>query len=691
MLRKQGSGHMGQKSPHKKDRISTLEFSVAKLRSPMKRSMFELNKIAYENAKQNRKLNLDNEIDDDEELVLNENRILNEIIRLSKVDGTNPLHLEDEEEAQEDLKIQRRKRIEQRIAETDLGTDDEYIPEPKIEADNVREVLTVSDENLEKEISSPSRKRKLSITFRKDDEVLKDDHNEFIEFVEENTEDPPLKKPTISNTAIRINLKTDTTPSLKFESNEIKPSISPVNTPLSTPIKKESNNSAFSSPLRRTPRTRISTQLQAASIESSPRSPRSPRRSTRNLASSFNDFEKLKPKNFQSIKLMEVPDIDTNDDELLETDKNAKNRTLYHDGYEAYFEQSQTRPHISKNSMSSFPELTYEEFNEYNKELDLKMSKLQTNLSRLYEMQFAQWSFELKEGFNLMFYGFGSKRNLLIKFLRDYLLPEEKNAKCLVINGYNPEFSIRSLFRELWKICFNKVSPIRNELREICNLTHLEFMKHKYKSTKLFILINNIDGESFKNEDLQYILSQISKIQQISLLCTADNLNTPVLWDASTLSNFNFIWHHISNYQSYATELTFKDPLSLGKTDEIAGSRGAKYVLNSLTENAKSLYKHLILSQIEKIDNFIGDDVKLVENRGNIKGSMKCSIQLRDFYELCISEFIISNDISFRTILGEFSEHKMCTLSRDSTGVEMIYIGFSIDELEKLLDQELMD
>ncbi|KAG0682314.1 Origin recognition complex subunit 2 [Pichia californica] len=591
-----GSGHAGNKSPRKNRVIDALEFHTAKLRSPMKRSMAELNKIAYKNALKN-KTAVSEEFDD---ISLNEKSIIEEIIMLSQEDGFNTLELEEEDD-EEDL--------------TGL-------------------------ENL--------RKGK---------------HRS------------PKVRPQPESFSLNI-------PLLEHEQRE--GTISPKKDAIS--VKKEMPETPTDSPLRKSTRSKIPASDPFNTYES----PSRPKR-TRNLHSKFNSMTDIIPKNAKKIKLMELPEIDYADDDLLTTDPVAKQKSLYHDGFEAYFEQCQTRVRTSKSSMTSAPEISYEEFNKYNKILDLICTEPIKSLNKLYYFQFSQWLFELQEGFNLAFYGIGSKRNLLFKFLQEFVLPLQSNAKCVVINGYNTEFNLRMLMREIWKISFGKPLPLFRETRESCNLTHIEFMKAKNKNNKLYILLHNIDGDSLRNDDLQYMLSQLALISQISLICSLDNLNMPIFWDASVLSNFNFIWHNTSTFQSYFTEVSFKDPLSLGKTDQLVGSRGAKYVLSSLTGNAKNLYKTLILQQLEKIDTYIGDDVKLLDNRGNTKGSIKTCVSLREFYEICVAEFIISNDISFRTILGEFVEHKMCNLARDTSGTEVLFISFIVDEMEKLLDEELMD
>lgn len=636
-----GSGHGGSKSPRKKDRVQMLENYTVKLRSPMKRSMSELNKMAYENAlKKKPKV-----LADDDELEINELSVLENIIRLSGVEDSLSLKMEVEEEEE--------------VKEVEVEVEKEQQQQHKHHHYH-------KQQQQEKELK---------------EEKIQSDTVEAKSSREEEAPLSPLKS-TIQ-----------TMSPIKKELAEISPSTTPTLTPrhstLKTEIKAEllpENNHSINRKSRL--RTNLLEKLEDASAETTPTA--TPRRRRRNLHSTFNTMSDLIPQNYEHIKLMEVPKIEADNDDLLVKESALKNQVMYHDGYEAYFEQNHRKFRASKSSMTQAPDISYEEFNRYNKVLDLLCSGPILSLNQLYRFQFSQWLFELKENFNLMFYGIGSKRNLLTEFLRDFVLPYDTKAKCIVINGYNTEFTLRILLREIWRICFRKSMPTARELREACNIAHLEFMKPRNRNKKLYILMNNIDGQSMRNTDLQSMLSEIARIEQISFICSIDNLVTPVLWDASVLSNYNFIWHSISTFRSYTTEVSFQDPLKIGKTDELVGSRGAKYVLNSLTGNAKSLYKNLILQQLEQIDLMIGDDPKLIDNRGSTKGSIKCCIPLRDFYDLCVGEFIISNDISFRTILGEFVEHKMCTLTRDTSGMEVLYIAFTVDELEKLLDEDLL-
>ena len=63
----------------------------------------------------------------------------------------------------------------------------------------------------------------------------------------------------------------------------------------------------------------------------------------------------------------------------------------------------------------------------------------------LHQKEFAAWKAELLSGFSVLLTGFGSKYNLLGAFLRHAL----RGEKCLVVEGFNPAFSVIQLVNTL--------------------------------------------------------------------------------------------------------------------------------------------------------------------------------------------------------------------------------------------------
>ncbi|QPG75898.1 hypothetical protein FOA43_003284 [Brettanomyces nanus] len=411
----------------------------------------------------------------------------------------------------------------------------------------------------------------------------------------------------------------------------------------------------------------------------------SQKRRERRSTAKFQDLKIASP-----VKLMKIPDLDGKKDALLNEDVGGGVKSLFYDGYEGYFEQQKLKvKKLSAQSMTMAPQISYDQFHRYNKLMDLICENQLNNLNLYYRQQYTQWLFELEEGFSLMFYGVGSKRLLLLDFVRSFLLARlPKSTKCIVANGYNSELHPRTLLKTIWKIMFNKRPTTWHMVDSVGDLKN-EFNRY-VDEKRLVLVLNNIDGESLRQDKYHYILSELSSISQIYFVSSMDNMSTPLFWNSSMMSSFNFIWHNVSTYKPYTTEISFKDPLSIGKSSDFIGSKGAKYVLSSLTSNAKNLYKSLLIQQLEKIDSSLTSDQDM-ENRGPIKGNIKFPILFRDFYEFCVEEFITSNEISFRTVLHEFVEHRMCNLTRNTAGTEVLYIPFTVDEMEKILQEELLD
>ncbi|GMF98035.1 hypothetical protein B5S33_g3409 [[Candida] boidinii] len=432
------------------------------------------------------------------------------------------------------------------------------------------------------------------------------------------------------------------------------------------------------------------------------------------------------------VKLLSNPKILKSQDKLLisKTDE----RSVFYDGFEGYFEQHKAKSKkYSGSTMAKAPEIDYNTLYRNNRLFNLIAISERKSLINYYKNQYTQWLFELTQNYNLLFYGIGSKRKFLIDFIQNYIFSFKnlKKINTIVINGYNPDTNSKNVFKMIWKYLIGNRPAMPSQPHEMISLLKKKLQQkkintertnskkknpnndttelknsNKFDIPELIILFHNIDGQSFRNSRIQSTLSQIASLNEVWMISSIDNVNTPLLWNVSTLSDFKFCFHDITNYENYTSEISFKDPLGIGKSNKFVGSNGAKYVLSSLTNNARSLYRNLLYKQIECIDEWILDKPNgtgensninnkktngghLEINRNSMVGSIKLSFNLKDFYNSCLEEFIISNEISFRNVLGEFSEHKMCTISKDNTGTEMIFIPFSVDEMEKLLEDEL--
>lgn len=382
--------------------------------------------------------------------------------------------------------------------------------------------------------------------------------------------------------------------------------------------------------------------------------------------------------------------------------KLSDEKAFFLDGSEGYFEQHNTRVKSSVNSLSQLaPKLEYDEFIPFVKLGEQILGLERTKLNQLHKSLYHQWCFELSQGFNINFFGVGSKIDIMMDFIENYFpdwfedIFDEEFPAILVVNGYNPSTKLKQIVIDIAGALIPEILKRGSQVKFPKHISEavpflIDYItKHRQPPEKhitrpkIVIVIHNIDGESLRVEKLQNLLSQVCALPEVWLISSVDNFNVSLLWDLSRLKNYNFIWHDLTTYKPYNVELSFKDVLSMGKSKKFVGNKGARYVLSSLTNNARNLYKILLQMQAETMK--VAAVTKA--GRAGLKGNIKLAVSFKDLHNACLEKFVTSNEISFRTILGEFIEHKMCTLTKDEAGTEMLFVPFTFDEVEQLLKE----
>lgn len=394
------------------------------------------------------------------------------------------------------------------------------------------------------------------------------------------------------------------------------------------------------------------------------------------------------------------------------------------DTFEGYFDQRKpikrnVQRKRSKNSLSMAPEITREEFalisNTFS---NLFLKAKRDKLLQLQKKMFAQYWFELTQGFTLLFYGVGSKREFIEKYAIEYLSPKLKQIQmylndeedmdistsankkeftgipCIVVNGYNPTCSYRDVFKDITDIMFPEELSA-GETKFWTNHVVLriqkmiDFYATQPNDIKLILVVHNLDGPSVRKEQFQTMLSSLAIIRQIAIIASSDHIYAPMLWDSKKAQNYNFIFHDVSNYEPYVVESSFQDVMKMGKSDTRSGIEGVKYVLESLTTNSKKLFKLLVENQITKMES--GDVNGKSEGTSAKKSRPVFGLEFKALSTRCANEFIASNDISLRTMLKEFIDHKMISATKNSGGSELLWVPYNYSELQKLKSTILAD
>ncbi|GMM50872.1 origin recognition complex subunit 2 [Starmerella bacillaris] len=347
---------------------------------------------------------------------------------------------------------------------------------------------------------------------------------------------------------------------------------------------------------------------------------------------------------------------------------------LFTDGFEGYFDQHKQREKISTTPFARAPQLDNAEYVQLigNTNEIKGYSELQQYREKELKIFFNQWMLELEEGFSLLLFGVGSKMDIVSQFLDEW----QPDAPCIIVNGFNPA----SNFKDLLNLVVNTVvdKDVAEGWMKLPSERLILLLQHlKENPSPVVIIINSLDGIALRNIKTQSFLSRLAESPSVSMLATVDHINAPLLWPQEMLNRFNFVWHHTTTYKPYTTETSYTDILGLGQSRASVGVHAVKTVLESLTANAQSLYKLLVTLQYENmVNNGISDP--------NTMGIVTHGVELSQFYTLCVSKFVVSNEVNFKVMFTEFKEHKMVEVVRKD-GHEITFVPYSFDDLEQLL------
>ncbi|KAJ3568939.1 hypothetical protein NPX13_g6248 [Xylaria arbuscula] len=347
--------------------------------------------------------------------------------------------------------------------------------------------------------------------------------------------------------------------------------------------------------------------------------------------------------------------------------------------HELYF--AQNRPGAAKtsnNTLASLKLLTHEEYfsllHDYKEphEDDIDF------LDSIHVQSFPQWVFELSQGFSVCLYGYGSKRALLHRFAKHVYntISDHGNHRIVIVNGY-VRANMSSL-RDILSVISSAIDP-KHKLAAGGASVMMENLKSLLSShdVTITVVLNSIDAAPLRRPGFQPILAQLAAHPQIQFICSADTPDFTLLWDSSLRSSFSFVFHDCTTFCPFTTELEVVDDVHelLGrKARRVGGKEGVTYVLRSLTENAKNLYRLLV-----------GEVLVAMDDEGDFSNENP-GVEYRMIYNKAVEEFICSSEMAFRTLLKEFHDHQMITSRKDVLGTELLSVPFPKDELEGILE-----
>ncbi|KIR37288.1 origin recognition complex subunit 2 [Cryptococcus deuterogattii MMRL2647] len=308
--------------------------------------------------------------------------------------------------------------------------------------------------------------------------------------------------------------------------------------------------------------------------------------------------------------------------------------------------------------------------------------------------KFHQWEKELETGFNLLFYGFGSKRPTLNLFAQKCLA---KKGHVVVVNGFFPGLGIRDVLSEVED---RLEVPQNVSVPAYCS-TPLERAAHRIyayllppaaiqsssrknwptASAPLYLVIHNMDAQSLRTPRSIAILSLLASSPRIHIIASFDHVHTPIIFSTS-LSNspphsypdggwrgtpqkhrgFNWIHHSLTTYAPYDLELSYLRLSAQSLTPSGSGTggiseEGALQILKSVPVKAARLLKLTLTQQLSRLPSHPKWHVAYPAPSSGSGIAPPFAVDGNLLSKTAKDKFIATEDERFEAFMGEYKDH----------------------------------
>jgi len=300
-----------------------------------------------------------------------------------------------------------------------------------------------------------------------------------------------------------------------------------------------------------------------------------------------------------------------------------------------------------------------------------KLESAKNDLNKANKRIFNDWTIYLDEGYNVLLYGFGSKRSLLHSYCNQVLEYEDK----IVVNGFFSKISIKSILSD---ICSDIIGLklFSLEVEEMLNTVVSYYSK---LNNKLYLVIHNIDGINLRPHYCQVVLSKLANTPGINMIASIDHINASLIWEQKLALSFNWLTFDATTFQPYKYETSNEGSLALqggfveGQCNGGLVLSGLLHVTESLTRNAKACFKLLVEDHLETESN---------------KNNEEQGMSFAELYRKCREKFIVNSEINLRAHLTEFLDHKLLLMKKSLDGSDFLVVPLAKNVLEEYLEQE---
>lgn len=334
---------------------------------------------------------------------------------------------------------------------------------------------------------------------------------------------------------------------------------------------------------------------------------------------------------------------------------------------------------------------------------------------------FPQWVFEMQEGFNLVLYGFGSKRLVLNAFAERV----RRTADAIVVNGFDPAVTLQDVVGALEELVKSgegereaqetpqkgkkggrgaaakgkgkgkavakpptQVSAIEGRVRRVC-----EALAGEGRTRDVYLVIHNLDGPTLRVPKILSLLALLAAHPRVHLLASIDHIRAPLLFPSS-LANarplhartgaatpagislgesraLTFLYHEIPSLAPYTTEATASSLLSRvlpptvfprlassSSTTSFSPIHSAIYVLKSVTHKSQQLFSLLAALQLATLESV---DPSVVRSADLAPAMHAPSPRIATSFDVltarAVEQLIVFGKEGVEGLLGEFRDH----------------------------------
>ncbi|KAH8116489.1 origin recognition complex subunit 2 [Phellopilus nigrolimitatus] len=365
--------------------------------------------------------------------------------------------------------------------------------------------------------------------------------------------------------------------------------------------------------------------------------------------------------------------------------------------FDAYFTQAARASRTSAHVFSQLvPPLTPDQHHAIISTLQsaLAHDAALSSLAEAHARYFPAFLAELAAGFNLLFYGLGSKRAALNSFAR---LCAQK-GHVAVANAFFPSFALKDLLASAEQLVRAPDVPgAGTGLEAQCRRILAKYI-NKPHARPLFLIIHNIDAPALRTPRARACLAVLAAHPAVHLAASVDHIMAPLLWSTSDAfargetGGFNWLWHDLTSMRPYNFELAYADRTSYAGASP-AGQRGgtgasaaaapgavsegaAQHVLASVTLKAKRLFALLCVRQAGALSS---------ASASTSAESAATSYEL--LFAAARDDFIATNDTAMRALLGEFRDHGLVRSTAATEGGEALWIPLPREALLRLVNK----